>query len=226
MGCAAAGRGVLQFVSDFTDPEREFAHAAPAGRAQSGGRCRSRSLQSLRAPEQWQLLLDRLAAATQQGLPMKAQVCGRPVGVLFGLELTLNPFSHHPSYREIGKLPLAERVARLRDPEFRARLLGEESRARGGFSASMPRNWPMLYLMSDPPDYEQPPSQSVAALAKARGITPEALALDHLLDWRWPRHAVPAVPELRERQPRPELRDAARTATRCPGSRTAARTSG
>ena len=45
----------------------------------------------------------------------------------------------------------------------------------------MPRNWPMLYLMSDPPDYEQPASQSVAALAEARGIAPEVLALDHLL---------------------------------------------
>ncbi len=179
-GLADAGRGVLQFVSDFIDPESEFALLRRL--VERSGRPLSFSLvQNLRHPDQYKLLLDRLAAATAQGLPMKAQVCGRPVGILFGLELTLNPFSHHPSYREISKRPLAERVARLRDPQFRAQLRAEESGARGGFSSSMPRNWPMLYLMHDPPDYEQPASQCVAALAKARGVAPEALALDHLL---------------------------------------------
>ena len=57
------------------------------------------------------------------GLPIKAQVAARPVGVLFGLELTLNPFSPYPVYKEIAKRPLAERVALLRDPQFRERLL-------------------------------------------------------------------------------------------------------
>ena len=135
-GLAAAGRGVLQFVSDFIDPESEFALLRRL--VERSGRPLSFSLvQNLRHPDQYRQLLDRLSAATAQGLPMKAQVCGRPVGILFGLELTLNPFSHHPSYREISKRPLAERVAALRDPQFRARLLGEESGARGGFSANI-----------------------------------------------------------------------------------------
>ena len=73
-------------------------------------------------------MLAALERANAAGLPMKAQVCARPVGLLFGLELTLNPFSIHPSYREIAQLPLAERVARLRDPAFRARLLAEPPR--------------------------------------------------------------------------------------------------
>ncbi len=175
-----AGRGVLQFVSDFADPEAEFAMLSRI--VERSGRPLSFSLvQHQRAPVQWRRMLERLSAATARGLPMKAQVCGRPVGILFGFELTLNPFSHHPSYREIARLPLAERVERLRDPGFRARLLSETTGAPPGFSANMPRNWPMMFLMGEAPDYEQPPERTVAAMATARGVSPEALALDHML---------------------------------------------
>jgi N-acyl-D-aspartate/D-glutamate deacylase len=174
------GRGVLQFVSDFTDPDSEFAMLRRI--VEHSRRPLSFSLvQHNRSPENWKLLLDRLAAANAAGLPMKAQVCGRPVGILFSLELTLHPFSHHPSYRTIARLPLVERVQRLRDPAFRAQLLSEVSKADRGFAATMPRNWPSMFLMGDEPDYEQPPEQSVAALALARKVTPEELALDHML---------------------------------------------
>jgi N-acyl-D-aspartate/D-glutamate deacylase len=174
------GRGVLQFVSDFADPLAEFAMLRRI--VERSQRPLSFSLtQHARVPEQWQLLLAQLSAAANSGLPMKAQVCGRPVGILFGLELTLNPFSHHPSYREIARAPLSERVRRLHDPEFRARLLAETSAAPRGFASAMPRNWPQLYLMADPPDYEQSPEQSVAALAAARGVAPELVALEHML---------------------------------------------
>ncbi len=174
------GRGVLQFVSDFADPDAEFEMLRRI--VERSGRPLSFSLvQHPRAPAQWRRLLDRVSLATAAGLPMKAQVCGRPVGILFGLELTLNPFSHHPSYREIARLPLASRVASLRDPAFRARLLSESTTALQGFAARMPRNWPTMFLMEDQPDYEQPPDRSLAALAAKRGLSPEEVALDHLL---------------------------------------------
>jgi N-acyl-D-aspartate/D-glutamate deacylase len=137
--------------------------------------------QHARMPGQWQRLLDRLAAATADGLPMKAQVCGRPVGILFGLELTLHPFIAHPSYREIAKLPLAERVQRLSDPLFRARLLAESTRAEKGLVALMPRNYNYMFLMGDKPDYEQTRDRTVAALAAARSVAPEVVALEHML---------------------------------------------
>jgi N-acyl-D-aspartate/D-glutamate deacylase len=175
-----AGRGVLQFVSDFAAPDAEFAMLSRI--VERSGRPLSFSLvQHVRAPAQWRRMLERLSAATGRGLPMKAQVCGRPVGILFGFELTLNPFTHHPSYREIARLPLPERVERLRDPAFRARLLSETTTAAQGFVANMARNWSMMFLMGGEPDYEQPPEQTVAALAAERGRTPEEIALDHML---------------------------------------------
>ena len=134
-----------------------------------GGRCRSRWSSTRALPGSGRRMLDRLSEATAGGLPMKAQVCGRPVGVLFGLELTHNPFSHHPSYSEIARLPLADRVRRLQDPDFRARLLSETTTATTSFAANMARYWPTLFLMGEAPDYEQPPERTVAALAPSAG---------------------------------------------------------
>lgn len=180
MGLAAAGKGVLQFVSDFADTEGEFAMLRRI--VERSGRPLSFSLsQSPRSPDQWRVILDRLSEATDAGLPMRAQVCGRPVGILFGFELTLNPFSRHPSYLEIAGLPLAERVARLRDPAFRTQLLSEGASAAAGFAANMTSNWKVMFLMGEQPDYEQTPDRTIAALAERQGVTPEELALDHML---------------------------------------------
>ncbi|WP_411286975.1 N-acyl-D-amino-acid deacylase family protein [Phenylobacterium sp.] len=180
MGLAAAGKGTLQVVSDFADPEAEFAMLRRL--VERSGRPLSFSLvQSPRAPEGWRFLLEKLSEATAAGLPMRAKVAGRPVGILFGFELTLNPFSHHPSYREIKDLPLAQKLARLRDPAFRAQLLADQSTAERGFAGSQPRNWATMFLMGDEPDYEQTPDQTVEAIAARRGLDPAAVALDHML---------------------------------------------
>ncbi|MBU1375856.1 MAG: amidohydrolase family protein [Alphaproteobacteria bacterium] len=180
LGMAAAGRGVLQMVSDFQDPEEEWAMLRRI--VQRSGRPLSFSLvQSPRAPRSYQLLLERLRAANQAGLPMRAQVASRPVGILFGLELTLNPFSQHAVYREIKDQPLAERVAALRDPSFRARLLGEEIESQRSFAGSQPRNWAGMFLMDAQPDYEPTADQTVAAIAERTGRDPAVVALDHML---------------------------------------------
>jgi N-acyl-D-aspartate/D-glutamate deacylase len=184
MGMARArgeqGLGVLQFVSDFADPVQEFGLLRRL--VERSRRPLSFSLaQHARAPDQWQLLLAQLSQATAEGLPMRAQVCGRPVGVLFGLELTVHPFTHHPSYRPIAKAPLAERVRCLRDPQFRAQLLAESSAARRGFPAAMTTHWPMLFPVKESPDYEPLAHDSVAAIAARLGTTPENVALDHML---------------------------------------------
>ncbi|MDP3298835.1 MAG: amidohydrolase family protein, partial [Phenylobacterium sp.] len=180
LGLARAGKGVLQVVSDFADPEAEFAMLRRI--VEASGRPLSFSLtQHAKAPQAWRLLLDALSDATGAGLPMKAQVCGRPVGILFGFELTLNPFSHHATYKALAHLPLAERAARLRDPAIRNALLAEAAAIEPGFAASATRNWGNMYLMGEVPDYEPRPNQTLAALAQKRGVSPEALALDHLL---------------------------------------------
>src|SRR6201996_1744876 len=78
MGLKAAGAGVLQVVSDFTDREAEFAMLKRMMR-ESGRPLTFSLLQSPRAPESWRWLIDQVNAAAAEGLPIKAQVCGRPV---------------------------------------------------------------------------------------------------------------------------------------------------
>ncbi|WP_309091914.1 amidohydrolase family protein [Phenylobacterium sp.] len=180
LGLAAAGKGVLQVVSDFADPAEELAMLRRI--VQRSGRPLSFSLvQSPRAPDTYPMMLDWLSQANADGLPIRAQVAGRPVGVLFGFELTMNPFSQHEAYREIRDLPLAGKVERLRDPAFRARLLAEESAAVRGFAGSQPRAWHNMFLMAEAPDYEPTSDQTVEAIAARAGRDPAEVALDHML---------------------------------------------
>jgi len=177
MGLAAAGKGVLQFVSDFAQPKEEFAMLRRI--AEASGRPLSFSLaQGGNNPKGYRRLLDSLEDAVAAGLPMKAQVAARPVGVLLGLELTVNPFTRYPLYRQIAALPLADRVARLADPDFRARLLADPPEGGAGGLMAL---WSRMHLMGPEPDYEPTPDTTVEARAASRGVAPEVVALDHML---------------------------------------------
>ncbi len=178
MGMADAGRGVLQVVSDFADPEAEFAMLRRI--VETSGRPLSFTLaQSPIAPDSYKTLLAALEDAVAAGLPMKAQVAARPVGVLLGLELTVNPFSRHPAYQAIAGLPLAERVERLRDPALRQDLATAPAKV-GAFNLG--NRWEQMYRL-DPhhPDYEPVADEAIGAIAARRGVAPEMVALDHML---------------------------------------------
>jgi len=182
LGLAAAGKGVLQLVSDFF-PDGPAELSMLRRIVERSGRPLSFSLvQSPKSPEGWKAMLAGLADAVDAGLPMKAQVCGRPVGVLLGLELTLNPFSQNPVFAEIAKAPLAEKAAALRDPEFRARLLVHDSDAKGPFAGSALRAWDNLFPMGVVPDYEPTADMTVAAIAAREGRDPAVVALDAMLE--------------------------------------------
>lgn len=181
MALKEAGKGVLQFVSDFDDPKKEAAMLRRI--VEATGRPLSVSLaQSDVAPDGWRVLLGAIEQAVEDGLPMRAQVCGRPVGVLLGLDLTMNPFIAHPVYQEIKDKPLNEKVAALRDPDFRARLLASKPDTGNPFVKSLLRNFGKLFTLDAVPDYEPDASRTVEAIAKARGVTPQEAALDTLLE--------------------------------------------
>mgnify|MGYP006269452439 CR=1 FL=1 len=181
MALKAAGRGVLQFVSDFNDPEKEAAMLRRI--VERSGRPLSVSLaQSNVAPDGWRALLAAVEQAAGEGLPLRAQVCGRPVGVLLGLELTLNPFSACPLYQSIKDEPFEARLAALRDPDFRARLLADEPASDNPFVRAVLRNFGQMFVLGDPPDYEPTAEKTLSAIAAARGVTPEEAALDLMLE--------------------------------------------
>ncbi len=171
--------GVLEVVSDFIDFETEFKTLRRM--VEVSGRPLSISVaQADVRPHQWQDLLDNIAAANADGLPVRGQVPARAIGVLVGLQATLNPFLGYSAYKEIAELPLADRVKIMRDPAFRERLLSEAEHERGRGMARflrLDRTWEL----SDPPDYEPAPEDSVAARAQRMGVSAEELVYDLLL---------------------------------------------
>ncbi|MEZ5953740.1 MAG: amidohydrolase family protein [Hyphomonas sp.] len=180
-GLKEAGRGVLQFVSDFNDPQKEAAMLRRI--VEQSGRPLSVSLaQADVAPEGWRLLLGAIEQAVADGLPMRAQVAARPVGVLLGLELTLNPFSAHPAYQAIAALPFEKRLEMLRNPEFREKLLAEEPSTDHPFLRVMLRSFGKMFQLSDPVDYEPGPERTLEHMAQRRGVSPQAVALDLMLE--------------------------------------------
>ncbi|HEY1752738.1 MAG TPA: amidohydrolase family protein, partial [Caulobacteraceae bacterium] len=178
-----SGRGVLQAV--FGEPGRTFEDEIDllSRLTKLSGRPASFSMvQSNENPEAWRNVMKHLAAANEQGPPIRAQVYPRPVGVVLGFDLSINPFSLCPSWPALAKLPFDERIKALRDPQVRARLLMEDPEAAIIPLARLGRRYDFMYPLGDPPNYEPAPETSITALAAARGVSPGELAYDLLLE--------------------------------------------
>ncbi len=180
-GLKSAGSGVVQLISDFSDEAGEFGLVRKI--VEASGRPLSMSLLQLHnAPERWKTLLKWIDEANDAGIAIKAQVCARPVCVLMGLELSYNPFTFCPSYQPIRWLPLAERVALLRQPDMRARLISEfPAPTVEGIGPAL-ANLSRMFPLGDPPNYEPTADQSIAAEAARRGVPAVEYAYDHLLE--------------------------------------------
>jgi N-acyl-D-aspartate/D-glutamate deacylase len=126
-------------------------------------------------------MIEKANANGGGGVRFTAQLLPRPIGLIIGLELSANPFVLYPSYREIANLPLAERVAEMRKPQVRARILADKP-GRGHPILYVAQAWDWIFPMEDVPNYEPDPSTSIAARARARGVTPMEEAYDRLLD--------------------------------------------
>jgi N-acyl-D-aspartate/D-glutamate deacylase len=120
--------------------------------------------------------------ANAAGGEVTAQIFPRPIGLVIGLELSGNPFVLYPSYRELAHLPLAERVAEMRKPEVRERILADTPASDGHPLMFAVQAWNWMFPLGDPPNYEPDPSQSIGARAQARGVSPLEEAYDRLLD--------------------------------------------
>jgi N-acyl-D-aspartate/D-glutamate deacylase len=177
MGLSDAGHGVIELITDFKpDIDTEFAMIRDL--VIKSGRPLSVSLaQNNHFPTGWQMILAKIEGAAAEGLPIKAQVAPRPVGLLLGLQSSFHPFSGHPTYQAIAKEPLADQVRALRDPAFRERLLSETP-PRGRRLIDYSRMFPL----GETPNYEPDRDSSLEVVAAARGIDPTGLALDMLLE--------------------------------------------
>jgi N-acyl-D-aspartate/D-glutamate deacylase len=174
-----AGTGWLQIVSDFEDQAGEIGLFRRLAK-ESNRPVTISMLQSHARPDGWRTLLAEIDEANAEGFRITAQVRSRPTSVLLGFELSQNPFMGRPSYKAIAHLPFAQRLAELRKPELRTRILGEAF--EGGGRERRVERWDRMYPFGDPPDYEPNPESSIAARAVRQGRPPEEVAYDLLLE--------------------------------------------
>ena len=181
-GMSKAGESVFQMISDgIMHQEEEKAWVREI--AQMGGLTVTYSMaQDPSRPHAFRAALDEAAQFQAEGKKVIPQVPARPTGMLFGLQSSLHPFALHPSLRPLRRATLAEKMATLRDPAFRQRLLAEKPDSKHGVAQLLVTNWEQIFRLGDDCDYEPPKDRSIAACAQREGRTPEAVALDWLME--------------------------------------------
>ena len=133
----------------------------------------------------WRRLMDGVHKARAAGAHVTAQIAGRPIGVMLGIDTALNPFSIRPSYQTLLQLPVAERIKRMQDPEMRRQILSEEPSAEllnrlSQFRQHITKRWDRIFPMTNPPNYEPRADESIAAIAARSNSSPDEVAYDYL----------------------------------------------
>lgn len=175
---AELGRGVLESAPRYNlenQPgdrvEEELAWMAEISRVL--GRPFSFNLQQIRSLDDHYRRVIRLAReANEQGAQLRPQITPRSVGVLFSFAAN-TLIDDLPSFQALRSLDLGGRLAAIRDPEIRARLVDEgASKDEGPFE--------LMYLMpaDEAARYVYGAEDSVAAAARRAGVTPVQLYLD------------------------------------------------
>ena len=182
-GVHDAGGGLIQFVPDLVAGDYEPALQTVFDVAADVGLPVTFTLAIGNAgPAFFEDALRMVEKANANGGEITAQIFPRPIGLVLGLEWSGNPFVLYPAYREIAHLPLADRVAEMRKPEVRQRILNDSAASDGHPLMFAVQAWDYMYPLGEQPDYEPDPARSIGARAAARGVDPLEEAYDRVLD--------------------------------------------
>lgn len=191
------GHGVLQAVSDFDmNPERfdeEWSVLEKMLDAADGHPMSISLMQRDQAHDQWTRIIENAERVNAGGKTLRLQVAPRPIGVLLGLGATFHPFMGYPAYREIATRPLAERVAAMKNPEFKAKLLSQKHTRLSGDGSSIPPLADVLleridvvamrlYRLGETPNYEPDPMTCIGVEASGKKISVLECIYDALLE--------------------------------------------
>lgn len=183
------GTGVIQLISDaYLSEDEDLATREMQLMelvAQHSGRPMSMTVQQpMGAPQRWRRMFDWVNDAASRGANLKTQIAPRPIGVLQGLDATMNPFILCPTYGATVFLSRAERIAKLSQPETRDAILREHPenlKRASGILLDLCNAFTALFPLTDPVNYEPAPENSVAGIAQREGRSPAAVAYDLLL---------------------------------------------
>jgi N-acyl-D-aspartate/D-glutamate deacylase len=178
----AAGHGVFEMASDMAGPDATMEWMIKLTR-ETGLPITFAMGQGDQNPDGWRRMLARVKKYNAEGAHLAPQISPRPTGMLMGLQSSLHPFITHPTYHhELAHLPIDQRVAEMRKPEVRARILAEEPGTKDRVTRYLVTNFAKYFRLGDPPDYEPAPETSIAARAQRAGKNAAELTYDLLLE--------------------------------------------
>ncbi len=176
------GHGVFECASDLAPEGKELDWMSRLGK-ETGRPVSFACLQNPLDGDQFKRLLAAVDKDAAEGGHLTPQVAQRPAGLLFGFDSSLHPFRLKPAFKPLLELSSAERLAELRKPEVRKTILEQESApgAVPGMNELVAQAFDRMFPLGTPPVYEPGPEDSVAAKAKAAGVTPAEFAYDTML---------------------------------------------
>jgi N-acyl-D-aspartate/D-glutamate deacylase len=181
-GMRRVGAGFIEAVSDFNQPDPETEFALLRRVAEAAGRPMVFTLTARHdRTEHWKVLLALSNKAASEGVNIRPVFPPRAIGILMGLQGSQNPFSGTDTYKSVAHLPLEQRVAAMRDPAVRAKILSEDRFEGSNFALIRRILWDRMFPFGDPPDYTPSRDSSIAAIAAREGRSPEEVAYDMLL---------------------------------------------
>jgi len=141
-------------------------------------------VQSTFSPHDYRDVLDLIEQAQLDGVSIYAEVGTRPIAALLGFQGTFNPFARCPSYAPLLGMSLDQRIAALRDPDLRERILREEDPDPSGIALVFTADgfWDDVYPMGETLNYYPHPDDSIQKMADQSGRDPKAIAYDAMLE--------------------------------------------
>jgi len=178
------GHGVFEVASDLAPEGDELSWMSRLGK-ETGRPVSFACLQNPIDADQWKRLIEAVDKDAAEGGCLTPQVAQRPAGLLLGFESSSQPFMLHDVWqKELRNLSPEARIARLRDPEIKRRLIEEgpdENAVPMGPLLLILQAWQMMFPLGDPPEYEPGPECSIQAISEREGRTPREVAYDLMM---------------------------------------------
>ncbi len=178
------GHGVFEMASDLKREWNEFAWMGALSR-ETGMPVTFAALQSIAKELPLDEQISEMRRENAAGANIVAQIALRGTGIVMAWRGTVHPFRFKPAWVEIAELSWAEQYARLADPAFKARLLGEANVYPESDVADLLRvvseGWFIQFEMDPGFDYEPTQAESILARAAAAGVDPAEYAYDLLM---------------------------------------------
>ena len=178
------GSGVFEMASDLRREWNEFEWMGQLSR-ETGLPVTFAALQSIAKELPLDEQISEMRAQNDNGANIVAQIALRGNGIIMAWQGTVHPFLFRPAWAEIAELPWDEKLAKLKDPAFKALMLSQDSLIPETDVTEIYRiiagGWFAQFEMDEDFNYEPSQAESIMARSAAAGVAGDEYAYDLLM---------------------------------------------